>query len=258
MIGNFYKKTYNRDSSNHFKSIGGNHMKRAILFIHGIVGHPNQFRLFDPFIPQNVDSYYLLLKGHGGSVDDFAKATMEDWQKQVDEKIEELSNRYDAIYLVGHSMGTLFGLQRMNHPRVKGLFLLAVPLSIGVKFRPFLATAHYVCSNPNNPNRAPADPKIGVKPDPRLWKYIKWLPNLHSLLKEIRRTRKLIKNQTPKIPCVIFQSAKDELVSHKTAKLLEEAGYCVRWLKHSAHHVYTAEDTEILKQAFCRWILGTC
>jgi esterase/lipase len=226
-------------------------VKRAILFIHGIVGHPNQFRLFDPCIPKDIHSYYLLLKGHGGSVDDFAKATMEDWQKQVDEKLEELSSLYDAVYLVGHSMGTLFSLQRMNHPKVKGLFLLAVPLSFSLRLRPFIQKAQ---SALKKPKEVPPNPTIGVELENNPLKYILWLPNVRALLKEARRTKDLLKKENPKIPCVIFQSAKDELVAYSSAKSLQESGFTVRWLKHSTHHIYTKADADILKQAFALWI----
>lgn len=189
-----------------------------------------------------------------GLPDDFAKATMEDWQKQVDEKLEELSSRYDAVYLIGHSMGTLFSLQRMNHPKIKALFLLAVPLSIYLKPGPLLAKTRYAIDIKNNPEHTPVDPMMGVEPDTKLWKYAKLLPNLHSLLIEIRRTKDFLKKERPKIPCVIYQSSKDEMVGHSAAKLLEETGFSVRWLKHSSHYVYAAEDAEILKQAFVQWI----
>ncbi len=58
-------------------------MKKVILFIHGFAGHPNQFKLFYPEIPDGYDYHALLLAGHGGSVDDFGRASMKEWQNQV-------------------------------------------------------------------------------------------------------------------------------------------------------------------------------
>jgi len=59
------------------KTAMDNSMKKVILFIHGFAGHPNQFKLFYPEIPDGYDYHALLLAGHGGSVDDFRQSLYE-------------------------------------------------------------------------------------------------------------------------------------------------------------------------------------
>ncbi len=232
-----------------------NSTKKVILFIHGFAGHPNQFSLFYPEIPDGYDHHALLLAGHGGSVDDFGRATMNDWQDQVDQAIRELSGQYDEIYIVAHSMGTLFALQRVQLPSVKSLFLLAVPLYLRLRFVPFLRKLGKIIRTCLWPSRHQVDPRSGVEPDMRFWKYIKWMPNQVSLLKEARKTRALVKSEPWGAKrCVIFQSAHDELVSSKADKLLRAAGCDVGILESSFHHQYSQADGEKLVRAFRAWL----
>ncbi len=229
--------------------------KKAILFIHGIAGHPNQFNLFYPVIPDGYDVRSLLLAGHGGSVDDFGKATMQVWQDQVDQIIRELSEKGEEIYLAAHSMGTLFALQRAQNPHIKALFLLAVPLYVRVSPLPFLGKCRMIVRASLGRSPAALDPCYGVEADSRFWKYLKWIPIYLSLLKEIRKTRALVGNK-PWFgkKCVIFQSARDELVSSKTEKLLATLGCDVDILPGSSHHRYSQMDGEKLIQAFREWL----
>ena len=56
---------------------------KALLFIHGILGTPNHFDPFMPLVPENLSVYNMLLDGHGKSVRDFTKTSMEKWENQV-------------------------------------------------------------------------------------------------------------------------------------------------------------------------------
>ncbi len=230
-------------------------MKKVILFIHGFAGHPNQFNVFYPEIPDGYDYRALLLSGHGGSVDDFAGATMQEWQDQVDEIIRELSGDYDEIYFVAHSMGTLFALQRAQLPFIRALFLLAVPLYIRVSPLPFFGKLRMIVQAGLSNSQSEYDPCSGIEPDIRFWKYVKMIPLYRSLLKEIRKTRILLERK-PWVgrTCVIFQSAHDELVSPKAGKLLTGLGCDVDILESSSHHRYSKTDAEKLVQAFHEWL----
>jgi carboxylesterase len=230
-------------------------MKKAILFIHGFAGHPNQFNLFYPEVPERYDYRSLLLAGHGGSVDDFAKATMQEWQNQVDESIRELGGNYEEIYIVAHSMGTLFALQRAQLSCVKTLFLLAVPLYIRISPLPFFGKLRMIARACRGGSKSEYDSCSGIEPDIRFWKYIKLIPIYRSLLKEISKTRSLIEGK-PRIgkTCVIFQSAHDELVSPKAGKLLTGLGCDTEILESSTHHQYSEADAERLVQAFREWL----
>ena len=51
------------------------------------------------------------------------------------ERIIDLCEKYENVYIVAHSMGTFFAMEAANaHPdKVKGIILLQTPLKIGVK-----------------------------------------------------------------------------------------------------------------------------
>ena len=114
----------------------------AVLFIHGFLGSPEHFKKLIEIVPTDVSVYNILLNGHGGSVLDFGKASMESWKKQIDDVVCTLNEKYQNIYIVSHSMGTFFAMeQAIKYPdNVKGLILLQTPLKIGVKPRAAINT----------------------------------------------------------------------------------------------------------------------
>lgn len=229
--------------------------KKVILFIHGIAGHPNQFRMLTGSVPVGTEMCVMLLKGHGGSVDDFSRATMEDWQNQVDEAIERLKKEFDEIYVAAHSMGTLFALQRADRPEIKKLFLLAVPLKVRFKPLPFFSKTKNMLSAVLQKNGADFDPCYGIEADLRFWKYLGWIPNYLSLLREIKKTREMVRNGMKlNKKCTVFQSLKDEMVHPVSFEYLQETDAEVTMLENSTHYEYGAEDLEKIKTAFKLWL----
>ena len=106
----------------------------ALLFVHGIVGTPRHFDDFVNIAPKDVSILNILLDGHGKGVKEFSKTCMKKWEAQVDNAINTLALTHDNIYIVAHSMGTLFALnQAKTNKKIKGLFLLSVPLKLKIK-----------------------------------------------------------------------------------------------------------------------------
>ena len=103
----------------------------AALFIHGIVGTPAHFQDLLPLIPDNWSIFNLLLDGHGKNVEDFSRTSMKKWRAQVSAQLQKILQTHQKVLIVAHSMGTLFASREaIRYPdRVKGLFLLAVPLT---------------------------------------------------------------------------------------------------------------------------------
>ena len=60
---------------------------------------------------------------------------MKKWKRQVSDTMKDLAERYENILIAAHSMGTLFALSESikYEEKVKGLFLLAVPLKLFLK-----------------------------------------------------------------------------------------------------------------------------
>lgn len=220
----------------------------AVLFIHGIVGTPNHFRDLIPLldlVPENYSIYNVLLDGHGKTVDIFAKTSMKKWRTQVWKVFSELAKKHEHVILVAHSMGTLFAIQLANEypKKIPFLFLLAVPM------RPWLSlhSVRNILCLPFGKLKedVPAEYALihacGVETTRKLWKYLKWIPRFLELFYEINRTEKLLSKIT--VPCVAFQSGRDELVSRRSQTVLEKHGTMeIHYLPESSHFYYTEQD----------------
>lgn len=228
--------------------------KNAVLFIHGICGTPNHFVGAVPmldWVPADWSVHALLLPGHGGSVADFANSAMEKWRCAARRAFCKLAKGHERVYIVGHSMGTLFALElAVDFPgKIPALFLLGVPM------RPHLAPAAVNSAlrlalgklRPGYPETAIAE-ACGTTPTWMLWKYIPWVPRFIELFAQIARTEKKLSRLA--VPAVAFQSRHDELVNGLSAGVLKKYPVDVRTLEGSSHFYYGEEDKEILYKAF--------
>lgn len=217
----------------------------AVLFIHGFLGNPEFFHRFIPYIPENYDIYNMLLCGHGGQVRDFANSSMNLWKSQVNFTVNFLAERYEKIVIIAHSMGTFFAIENaINFPKqVKAVFLLGMPLKIFV--RPIAVTNAVKLLF----NLFHEDDKVflcykkavGVKLNKRVWEYIGWIPRYMELFCESKHARETVSNVN--IPCYIFQSRHDEVVSMKSVKFIpEKENFYTTVLKDSSHFIYSDSD----------------
>lgn len=225
----------------------------AILMIHGIIGTPNHFTDFVSLIPPEISVWNLLLDGHGSSVSDFSHSSMKIWREQVQQAVDQLCETHKQIVIVAHSMGTLFALQQaVRRPKqVKTLFLLACPLKIFVRWGACKNAWHVFRQKTDSADaRALAAQKAcGTMPDKKLWRYLGWLPRYMELFSEIRATRKVLPQVT--VPCRIFQSRRDELVSMLACKLLQQnENLRTTVLEHSGHYYYHPTEYQLLLDEF--------
>lgn len=223
--------------------------KNAALFIHGIVGTPMHFRDLVPLIPEDWSVYNILLDGHGGQVEDFARTSMKKWKAQVAAQLDEILQTHEQVLMVAHSMGTLFAIdEAIRRPdRIMGLFLLAVPLTPRVTaaaaFNSVKIALGY--AKPNTPAGDMLG-DCGVHLSPKLWKYLAWLPRFWELILEAHRTKAKLAQIT--VPCCAFQSKKDELVSGRSYELLKaHPGIEATVLPDSGHFCYKGDDLPLLQ-----------
>lgn len=217
----------------------------AVLFIHGFLGSPLHFEEFVKVVPENFAVYNLLLEGHGKGTREFGEASMAAWKAQAESAASKLAERYKNVYIVAHSMGTFFAMDAsLKYPgSIKGLFLMGVPLKIGVKPDAAINTfkSFFNLFSKTDPVALAYRNSHNVKLDIRLWLYLKWIPRYLELFKESKAARETIKNV--KVPCRIYQSKNDELVSMKSMKLIpSKSNICPQVLEASAHFIYSAED----------------
>ena len=226
--------------------------RAAVLFVHGIVGTPNHFAEFVSRVPEGMSVHNLLLDGHGGSVRDFSHTSMQKWEEQVKNAVDELCTTHSEIYIVAHSMGTLFAIDRaIENESVKGLFLLAVPLKIAPKLRMIsnLCKVYFDKIRPDDEVALAAKRCYGIAQDKNPFHYFGWVPRYLELFSKARKSRKRI--QELKTPCRVYQSARDELVSGASEKwLLKNENVSVTSLENSGHYYYTQNDFSFLLNDF--------
>lgn len=230
--------------------------KKAVLFLHGIVGTPNQFRVLLPLeelVPPDWAVINVRYPGHGEDVRGFGKSQIDAWRAHARDAFLELAEGHEKILLVGHSMGTLFAIQlALEFPeKVSALFLLAVPLRPWMRM--FCAAnclrLAFGCIRRDHPLEASFEKACGVTPTPFVWQYIPWIPRILELFAEIYRTEKVMGNL--KVPCIAWQSGKDDLVSNLTAPVLRKSGVMeVADLPDSTHFYYPPADLERVQKDF--------
>ena len=223
----------------------------AVVLIHGIVGTPRHFAPLLDTVPEAFSIYNLLLDGHGGDAGDFAATSMEKWHAQLEQFWAETLPRYKRVYIIAHSMGTLFAIRAaVAHPeKITGLFLLAVPLQPFVRPRAALAGLRLALGVHSDDHRTEQEmlADSGVRLTAKLWRYLAWIPRFQELFTEIRQVKKLLPELT--VPALAYQSRSDELVAFRSAKALA-AHPAIRLtvLEHSGHFAYHGPDLTLLKK----------
>lgn len=228
----------------------------AVLCIHGILGTPNHFRDLIPLIPEEYSVFAMVTHGHCAKVTDFSNSSMEKWENSVQNAVDELLKTHEEIYIVGHSMGTLFAIeQAIKEPRVKRLFCISVPIKVGFRLRMIGIGAKIYTKKiaDDDIHTLACRECYGVTDSKNMLEYLGWIPRFFDLFKKIKSVRKnLDKLNTP---CVAFQSVPDELVSPKSIKILRrESKMRVEVLDKSTHFYYEPSEMEFLKQEFIKFL----
>ena len=228
----------------------------ALLFIHGIVGTPDHFDRFIPLVPEGVSVHNMLLDGHGKSVTDFSHASMKKWESQVAESLEKLAETHEKIYIVAHSMGSLFAIDgAIDCKKVQGLFLLAAPIKLFIRPRMVRNSIKVYCNRIKDDDAEALAAKAcyGISPDKNPFHYVGWIPRYLELFAKIKKTRKRLLDLA--VPCRVFLSRKDEMVSVSSADYLNEnPNVKINWLDNSTHYYYGGGDFEIILETFERLI----
>lgn len=228
----------------------------AVLFMHGIAGTPDHFRTLLPLqnlVPDDWSCCNILIEGHGKQVRDFSNSSMNQWKAQVMGLFEHLCATHSRVVIVGHSMGTLFAVQMaLLHPeKVSFLFLIAVPMRVGVKAFGVRNLIRYAFGtlDMQDPVQEATSRVCSIPPTKRVWQYVGWIPRMLELIAEMHKTEKLLRDL--RVPAIAYQSQRDELVAGRSRKLLEASGRVeVHELLRSTHFYYHPEDVQSVQKAF--------
>lgn len=223
----------------------------AVLMVHGIVSTPRHFDFLVPEIPENWTVANLLLDGHGGSVRDFSKTSMKKWKAQVREWVETLCATHNQVLIVGYSLGTLLTMcVAQGCPQVKGMLLLNPPLKprLHPKMIPMSLRFAFGKVRKNVPAEAALWEDIGVALEPWLHKYLGWIPRFVELLLLCPKCCPVA--QKISVPCHAFLGKKDEMVSMKSKKYLENnSNVTLHIMETAGHSYYAPEDKAQMKLA---------
>ena len=232
--------------------------KTAVLMVHGIVGTPRQFDFLLETVPAEVSVMNILLPGHGAAVQDFAKASMKQWKQTVAEAMESLCAAHERVILVGHSMGTLLTAEAAEKwPQVRGALFMNVPLRVQVAPR-MMALSLRWCFGALRSDRffeRGLMEASGVRADPRLWRYLNWLPRFWELLVLCRES--IPRFEQLQLPSYAFQSHKDELVRRSTSRhLLKNPVIRHTMLPDCGHFAYPEDAQKQMRRALTQLLEG--
>lgn len=189
--------------------------RKAILIVHGFAGgvYDQEYLTHKLELIENYDVFTFTLPGHDGNFK--KKISYNDWIKKVDSEMEFLiSNGYENIYVIGHSMGgVLASYIASKYKQVKRLVLVAPAFKIsGFEEEEF-----------NVKNALSATPKIfeeyGVQlVTNRLLKlpancYIDFFKLVEELGENIKKV---------KIPTLIFRGTNDFIVPQESVNFAYE------------------------------------
>lgn len=226
----------------------------AVILLHGILCAPQYFDFLMSEIPDTFSVYGILLDGHGAETDGLAHTSMQRWKQQTEELMQRILPQYQNIIIAAHSMGTLFALElAAKYPEhIRKMLLLGVPLRVHLTLsgaaRSVAAAFGFRAKRPLGNALQNA---YSIQPDRNPLHYIGWIPRYLELFREIRAVRKRCRDI--RVPCEVYQSAKDELVSLRALPLLAEMpAVKLHVLRHSTHFYYPPQDMARVLSAFGR------
>lgn len=220
---------------------------RAVLFLHGILGSPSQFRAMGQVLhAAGWDCAAALLPGHGGAQADFSPARSADWLEAARREVDGMTKEYGRVVIFAHSMGCLLALQiAAQNASVRGLILLSPALSPKVSPRQVRHAAHVLFADPARDGTAHAAYReaFSVQRGP-VWGYLRWALPLFSLARLSRAARSAL----PEVRCPVLalQGARDESVRRSGIRKLARAlpGARTAWLPDSGHICFSPADAQ--------------
>lgn len=228
----------------------------VIVFVHGILESPSQFQfLAEIGLRQGMSVSALLLPGHGGSGEEFARTTGKQWIDYVHTHIKKLKTKFEHVILVGHSMGTLLLLSSYfkEKSQIIGFVGLAMPLKIRISARGFRCSINVALNRVQSSDRYTTALYHSYSIyDTKLFTYIKWIPRYQDLF----RLSSSITEQLDKvsIPSLLVHCHQDEFVQLGTIETIKEKwendSYTLLELKQSGHFYYIEEEKHQLEEAF--------
>ena len=204
-------------------------MERGCLVIHGLSGTPACVSsLTERLLTSGFCVAAPCLAGHGGSLDDLASSTWQDWYETVRIAYHELQRTVERVYYVGISLGALLGLKLASDEGwgVRALALLGTPVVLSRRDRFTVPLVRYT------PLRfairaVPKDYEKSVsEPEGRLIYKMTSLPKLPvASVYELVRLQQTLSKELEKIvnPLLLVHAKRDRVAPPQNVDVVKKA-----------------------------------
>lgn len=222
--------------------------KTAVLFIHGFLCSA---RFFDQIRAElsdvGADLVSFSLAGHDASYEDFRHSNWRDWQESANVKLRELSDTYDRVLLVGHSMGGLIAARAAVAIPEKVIGVVGIGFPIKVSPGPRWIKLNLAASGPKVPGEDPrvtAARKFAAVPIRSAGEYFRTLPQNIGFLKTAGAARREISRLRAPITVINFE--KDEIVASSVPRFVKDRlpAAEIVMLPKSYHFLFSEDERE--------------
>lgn len=226
--------------------------KRAILIIHGFGGDEKEILYLHDFLKQSsLDSFWIQLTGHGGNKENFSKVTYDQWQLDIEMKLDELEQIYERITCVGFSMGGLLTIHAADRESIDQFILCNTPIYL---YNVGIITQDIVKG-------------IALNKQETLGYYFDSTKeiSIHSCLQFLsllKKTKKKIKRETQTAlnkKVLILQNRQDETTYYKSAYFLAKAinaKVSLKIYENGRHQLFLGENKKLAVEDIKQFILN--
>ena len=184
-------------------------IKTAYLIIHGFGGGPEETAFLETYLKtKELDTYSVLIYGHGGSKKDLKSSNCADWIASVESFISSLRQKYARIVLLGFSMGGLLSIYVANTPQIDKIVLVNTPIF----FWNMKIILKDIAITIKNPRSEKLNYYMESITKTSLKSGIDFLHLLHKTKKKIEKVKK---------PTLIIQCKGDESVHYKSGRYIK-------------------------------------
>jgi len=198
---------------------------KAALLIHGLTGSPSEMRYIGEVL--NKAGYHVrapLLPGHGTTIKDLNNTRWDDWFNAAELNFFGLSAHFEHIFIAGISMGGLVTLKLLEakNGRVAGAAIVSTPMIFSDWKAKYLLPIGSIFGLHRLIGDVPKSiPDVAKKNGPTHVCYDRdsaiAAASLLKLLKQVKRNLNHINS-----PLLIIQSRLDQVVSSKSAHIIEQ------------------------------------
>lgn len=225
---------------------------KALLMIHGFTGSTNQLRALGQqlTVKENWTTLGIRLPGHGTTVEDLAQTKWRDWYKSSWVALEELSQYYSTVGILGFSLGAAlaFYLGAKKNNLVSAVIGLCPGLHLRGIGKYFVPIIKHFKRTASKGEPKPNDPWRGYHTVP--------LETMHEVLK----FQKLVRKSLPmvKAPILIIQARQDKRVPSKVGQEIARNVASSRkeqfWVENSDHIVVFSAEAPIVFERIANFL----